>query len=188
MGNKAVISRDHILKTAYDLFRKGSSATLSIRSVASACGVSVGSIYNYFPTKADLVAETVGMFWRESLHREMFIAKSGENFVAFCERLLADLRRTLAEFRSEWIEKLTSLDTESLREVRKREEAAFLHIRKGLAYAIRNDKGIDPKALEEIGGADELATLVWRAMVSSLEHGDDSCKALFALMGKSLYS
>ncbi|MDO4442503.1 MAG: TetR/AcrR family transcriptional regulator [Slackia sp.] len=187
MGNKAVISREHILKTAYNLFRNDASATLSIRSVANACGVSVGSIYNYFPTKADLVAETIGMFWRESLHREMFIAASNEDFVAFCERLLEDLRKTLSAFRSEWIEKLTSLDTESLKEVRKREEAAFRHIRKGLAIAISNDRSIDAAALEAIGGTDKLATLVWGSMVASLEHGDDSCETLLALMRKALY-
>ncbi len=187
MGNKAVISREHILKTAYSLFKEDDSASLSIRRVASACGVSVGSIYNYFPTKADLVAETIGMFWRESLHQEMFIAASNENFVDFCERLLGDLRRTLAEFRSEWIEKLTSLDTESLREVRKREEAAFRHIRKGLAVAIRSDKTINLGALGGNDGADKLAALVWNSMVSSLEHGDNACETLFALMRAALY-
>ena len=172
MGNKAVISREHILKTAYSLFKEDDPASLSIRRVASACGVSVGSIYNYFPTKADLVAETIGMFWRESLHQEMFIAASNENFV---------------EFRSEWIEKLTSLDTESLREVRKREEAAFRHIRKGLAVAIRSDKAIDLGALGGNDGADKLAALVWNSMVSSLEHGDNACETLFALMRAALY-
>lgn len=187
MGNKAVISRQHILETAYNLFRSEETSTLSIRGVAAACGVSVGSIYNYFPTKSALVAEIVEMFWRESLHREMFIATSDENFVAFCERLLEDLRATLEVFRREWLAKLMALDSESLGEIRRREEAAFVHIRKGLAVVIRNDRDIKLDALDGVAGADELATLVWGSIVSSLEHGDESCKALFALMHKALY-
>lgn len=187
MGNKAVISKQRILETASSLFRQSGASTLSVRSVAAACGVSVGSIYNYFPTKADLVAEVVGAFWRESLHREMFIAASGENFVSFCERLLEDLRSTLEEFRRDLLAQLKALDTESLHEVRRREEAAFAHIRKGLVVAMKNDPGMH---LEAIGGeeaADRLAAVVWSSMVSSLERDDDSCTVLFALMRAALY-
>lgn len=187
MGNKAVISRQHILETAYDLFRTEEASSLSIRGVAAACGVSVGSIYNYFPTKSALVAEIVEMFWRESLHKEMFIAASDENFVAFCERLIEDLRATLEVFRRDLLTKLMALDTECVREIRRREEAAFVHIRRGLTVVIRNDKDIKLDVLGDEAGENELATLVWGSMVSSLERGDDSYKALFALLHEALY-
>ena len=42
---------------------------VSIRSVASACGVSVGSIYNYFDSKAELITATVESVWCEIFHR-----------------------------------------------------------------------------------------------------------------------
>ncbi len=187
MGNKAIISKQQILETAYDLFRAEDSHAISIRGVASACGVSVGSIYNYFPTKSALVAEIVGMFWEKSLHREMFIAESDENFVAFCERLMGDLEETLEEFRRDWLGKLMALDSDSVAEIRRREEAAFRHIRKGLALVISHDRDIKLDVLDEGAGPDELATLVWGSMVSSLEHGDESCKVLFTLMKTSLY-
>ncbi len=187
MGNKAVISKQHILETAYDLFRAEETSSLSIRGVAAACGVSVGSIYNYFPTKSALVAEIVEMFWRESLHKEMFIATSDENFVTFCERLLEDLRATLEIFHREWLSKLMALDTESVGEIRRREEAAFVHIRRGLTVVIRNDKDIKLDVIGGEEGIDRLATLVWSTIVTSLEHGDESYRALFALIHEALY-
>lgn len=190
MGNKATITRQRILEAAYAMVKDVGPANISIRRVAATCGVSVGSIYNYFPTKADLVAETIWLFWHESLHREMFIVGSDEDFVTFCERLMGDLKHTLEAFRRDWLSQLASLDAESRTEVRRREEAAFDHIRRGLAMAIDRDDKMNAEALRAIAGdaaAENLAALVWNTMISSLQHDDASCSALFALMRKALY-
>ena len=44
--NTIVTSKEDILKNSRELIREKGWAAVSIRSVASACGVSVGSIYN----------------------------------------------------------------------------------------------------------------------------------------------
>ena len=44
--NTIVTSKEEILKNSRELIREKGWAAVSIRSVASACGVSVGSIYN----------------------------------------------------------------------------------------------------------------------------------------------
>ena len=193
MGNKAVISKDLILEASYKLVLESGPANLSIRSVAKACGVSVGSIYNYYPTKAMLVADAVGMFWQTSLSKEMFVASSGEDFVTFCERLMHDLEHTIKAFRKSWLSELAALDSESRKEVRAWENAAFSHIKRGLAVAIKHDERINLDALSSCGiqqdnePAEELASLVWDVMVSSLQNNDAAYKPLFALMRTALY-
>ena len=57
--NTVVTSKEQILQTSRELIRQQGWSTVSIRSVAAACGVSVGSIYNYFDSKAELVGATV---------------------------------------------------------------------------------------------------------------------------------
>lgn len=57
--NTIVTSKEEILKTSRELIQRQGWSAVSIRSVASACGVSVGSIYNYFESKAELVGATV---------------------------------------------------------------------------------------------------------------------------------
>ena len=52
--NTVVTSREEILAASRELIRQKSLPALSVRSVASACGVSVGSIYNYFETKEEI--------------------------------------------------------------------------------------------------------------------------------------
>ena len=67
--NTVVTSKEEILKTSRELIRQKGWSAVSIRSVAAACGVSVGSIYNYFDSKAALVEATVESVWCEIFHR-----------------------------------------------------------------------------------------------------------------------
>ena len=67
--NTVITSKEEILKTSRKLIRQQGWSAINIRSVAAACGVSVGSIYNYFDSKAALVEATVKSVWREIFHR-----------------------------------------------------------------------------------------------------------------------
>ena len=46
--NTVVTSKEDILKVSRKLIQQQGWSAVNIRSVAAACGVSVGSIYNYF--------------------------------------------------------------------------------------------------------------------------------------------
>ena len=63
--NIVVTSKEDILKASRELIRQQGWSAINIRSVAAACGVSVGSIYNYFDSKAALVSATVESVWGE---------------------------------------------------------------------------------------------------------------------------
>ncbi|MFJ9565101.1 TetR/AcrR family transcriptional regulator [Streptomyces fuscichromogenes] len=49
--------REHILSAAARLFEQGGFAGTSTREIAAASGLTQGSIFHYFPTKADILAE-----------------------------------------------------------------------------------------------------------------------------------
>ena len=49
--NLNATSKANILKTSRELIQQNGWAGVNIRSVAAACGVSVGCIYNYFASK-----------------------------------------------------------------------------------------------------------------------------------------
>lgn len=55
--------RTTIVDTAYHYACEHGLSSLSIRTIAKECSVSVGSIYNYFPDKAALVTEVILKFW-----------------------------------------------------------------------------------------------------------------------------
>lgn len=70
-------------------------AAMNIRDVAKNCGVGVGTVYNYFPSKDALIAGFLVEDWKESLARIEAIA--GE--AATAEPVLAAVYRELNGFR-----------------------------------------------------------------------------------------
>ena len=66
--NHIITSREEILHISRNLIKEKGWAAVNIRSVASACNVSVGSIYNYFHSKSDLVGATIESVWCDIFH------------------------------------------------------------------------------------------------------------------------
>ena len=78
--NPNATSKANILKTSRELIQQNGWAGVNIRSVAAACGVSVGCIYNYFASKTELLSATVESIWSDIFHHP-------ENEVVFQDTL-----------------------------------------------------------------------------------------------------
>ena len=56
--------REELLKTARKQIAERGYANTTIRSVAAECGIAIGTVYNYFPSKDVLIATFVSEDWR----------------------------------------------------------------------------------------------------------------------------
>lgn len=66
--NNTATSKEEILRTSRKLIQENGWTGVNIRSVAAACGVSVGCIYNYFDSKTALVGAAVASVWGDIFH------------------------------------------------------------------------------------------------------------------------
>lgn len=73
--------KEAILDISRQLVREKGLGAVNIRTIAAACGVSVGSIYNYFCSKSDLVMATIESIWQDIFHD----SKQDSEFLDFTE-------------------------------------------------------------------------------------------------------
>lgn len=197
MANKPTITREAILDAAYARAKEDGVAALGVRTIANDCQVSVGTIYNYFPDKAELVTEVVGRFWRTAIERANAslrasapAAGDGEagapGVVDYCRSLYTSLTESLRSFKASWLREISSLDARTRQRTHAAEGACFKGIERQIEAVIDGDPRITTAAREQIDNH-ELAVYIWRAMFGAIKAGDGQADTLFALMELALY-
>lgn len=100
-----IIENPHqlILDTARKiLFDKGYSE-LSMRNVAKECGIAIGTIYNYFPTKRDLVVDMMSVYWREYFIVLEKLIKDDSSFFPKLQNIFKELEACIKTFKEVWL-------------------------------------------------------------------------------------
>lgn len=58
------VGRRNIESKLWDCGKKGIAA-VNMRTVASECGIALGSLYNYFSSKSELLSATIEAVWKD---------------------------------------------------------------------------------------------------------------------------
>ena len=183
---KQVIDREGLVSQAYAIASRDGISALSVRKVASACGIAVGSVYGYFPTKADLTAAVLTRFFEENLSEELCVVRPGERFTSYVRRFREALSSVRAQMSVDWfteMRRLPSAEHAALDAVR---APMLAHIERGLARVLDADEAVDRSRLVGPMSAEALCRYVLQAVFASLMAGGE-CETLFALLDAALY-
>ncbi len=158
-------TRELIAETARRLFVERGFDGVTVAEVARAADVSEKTVFNYFPTKEDLV------YWRlesfeENLLETIRERKAGESFLAAFGRFVLERRGLLAEEDPDAVERLAAL-TRMLSEspaLLARERQIFERYTTSLAALIAEETGADSDDIEPWVAANALMG-VHRALI-----------------------
>ena len=158
--NTVVTSKEDILKTSRELIQQRGWSAVNIRSVAIACGVSVGSIYNYFDSKAALICTTVESVWCEIFHRpeDSDVFQDTQACITWMyERMGYGCKQT------------------------------WQHILDGLCFVLKQDSRIRTDAFTEQFTAEKFADVLFSMMLSALMREDYDATAVLEIVRRTLY-
>ncbi len=70
--------KEKLLQEVETLLLEEGYAAVTIRKVAKRCGVGVGTVYNYFPSKDAMLAEYLLVDWRKAIAAIEVVTENGE--------------------------------------------------------------------------------------------------------------
>lgn len=184
--NTVVTSREKILQTSRELIQQQGWSAVSIRSVATACGVSVGSIYNYFDSKTELIAATVESVWCEIFHRPEDVAVFEDIQVCITwiyDRMAYGCKQYPGFFT------LHSLGflREEKSDGKRRMQQTWQHIVNGLCSVLKKDTKIRSDAFTEDFTPEKFADVLFSLMLSALLRQDYDPSAVLEIIRRTLY-
>ena len=185
--NTVVTSKEEILKTSRELIRQRGWSAVNIRSVAIACGVSVGSIYNYFHSKSDLAAASVESIWKDIFH----FSGSEPDFCDFtnCIRWVFDcMKKGEEKYPGFFTLHSMILLEEDRKNGQRLMHQAWGHIRDTLYTILMKDKKIHPKAFNEKLTREQFIDFIFSLILAALIRQDYDDSAILEIIKRSIYS
>ena len=94
--------RENILKESKKILKTEGYEKLTVRRVAKLCGVAVGTVYNYFPSKEMLTAGVMLDDWNRSLGDMRKAALAAPSPMKGLEEICTLIRRFVGEYTETW--------------------------------------------------------------------------------------
>ena len=184
--NTVVTSKEDILKASRRLIQQQGWSAVNIRSVAAACGVSVGSIYNYFDSKTALVSATVESVWGEIFHRPEngTVFQDTQACVTWMYRQMEQGSRQYPGFFT--LHSLGFMGKDKA-DGKQRMQQTWQHILDELSSVLRRDARIRAGAFTGQFTAERFADVLFSLMLSALLRQDYDPTALLEIIRRTLY-
>lgn len=92
-----------IIKNAKEILYKEGYCSLNIRKIAKRSQISVGTIYNYYPTKKDLVMEMMMEYWGTFFVELKKVIDSKDDFFMKLRKIFDELIEFVEIFKEIWL-------------------------------------------------------------------------------------
>lgn len=184
--NTIVTSREELLAASRKIVEEQGIQALNMRAVAAAANVAVGSVYNYFPSKAELVSATVGDIWRDVFHAAGDCAGFSD-FASCVEWLFRSIRTGAGKYPGFLSAHMTGFAAQDREKARRQMDRAFGHIRSNLEQVLARDTSVRADAFGAELSREAFVKFVFANLLTCLSQEEESIQILMAVIRRVLY-
>ncbi|MBQ8624951.1 MAG: TetR/AcrR family transcriptional regulator [Agathobacter sp.] len=172
--NKRVTTTDKILEQALLIAKKEGVDKLSIRKLASACGIAIGSVYNYYPDKDTLVTAVAEEFWNNIFADQDKLYRSQMGFTRFLEQYYSYLYAKMAPYDRSWVRDLEG-------------KIPMDETMKLFQKILMDDTRVNPSIWNMEFQPDNFCQYVFKNIMALLQSGERNCRFFIYLLDNLLY-
>ena len=183
--NPAVTSKEQILSVCRAIIAEEGVSALNMRAVAERCHVALGSLYNYFPSKDDLLTAAVESVW-EDIFREVQ-PEPGMGFAAYILWLSDTLRGGAGPYGGFLTAHALSLSGGAKDRARGMMAKYLSRLRRELLDVLARDAQVRTGAFGKDLREDEFVDFVLSSLLAQLTRESDSCAVLAEMIRRTLY-
>lgn len=176
--------KEIILASAKDISLEHSINEINIRKVAKKSNISIGTVYNYFPTKADLLVAVIEDFWKEAFTKIDIRALGDKSFYEKIEEIYDSLYSYLYNFKENWLEQISLLNAQEKEVGRKRQEEYFARIRTIIISLMDSDKSIGKHIWSSSITKEKTAQFIFDNMLLNLKKGESNFEFFIEILKK----
>lgn len=184
--NKSVTSREAILNVSKEMAAAQGMQAINMRSVAKQCGVAVGSVYNYFPSKTDLMIATIDAIWREIIHG-ITDDNTSAGFLDNVEKLFYGVKSGGEKYPFFFSIHSMSVAKSGKDKGRETMNQYFTSVKSDLLLSLQKDRRVNQEFFSERCSRTDFIEFVFSNLISLLIREQDSCEVLLEIIKGAIY-
>lgn len=175
--NKPAITADEILKISKKHILENGFSSFNVRAITKECGISIGTLYNYFSSKNDLLIATVESIWQE-IFQPLSNLNEFERFVDVVECMYQNIEEGNHKYSG-----FFSLHNLNFASAGKKEgidtmNNYFSILKNDLLLVLKNDQQVNRKMFSPEFPEETFVDYIFGLLISSLLKREDSSKLL----------
>jgi len=184
--NTQVTSHEAILSQCRQLVMENGIAGVDMRSVASSCGIALGSLYNYFPSKSALIAATVESVWTDIFYGSKQPGPF-ESFIEAVQWVYQSLHYGSLTYPGFFTLHSLSFANQDKQSARQLMQQHFANIKRDLLDALNQDTHVKADAFDAHFTPQGLVNLTFYEVIAAILQEEGDISTLHGLLQRALY-
>lgn len=178
-------SREEIMRVSRKIVSEKGLPALNMRALAKECGIALGTLYNYYSDKDELVVAAIESVWQDILEKSS--PDSGVSFSQYVTHIYARILSGLKYYPDFFAAHSISVAGSAKGKARGMMERCFGKIRSELHEALREDKNVDRSIFSETFREEDLIEHILDTITISIINGKPDCATLTEILDRLLY-
>lgn len=184
--NTVVTSKEEILCISIKLIQKQGWQALNIRTLAKECHISVGSIYNYFHNKSDLIAATVERVWHDIFHFSENTADF-KDFVHCVEWIFKSLKQGEEKYPGFFAFHSMIFMEEDKANGQKLMAESWQHMRDCLYQILIHDSNVRMEVFDHTFTPEKFVEILFSLILAAMVRHDYDCSGIIGMIRRTIY-
>ena len=178
-------SRGEIMRVSRKIVSEKGLPALNMRTLAKECGIALGTLYNYYSDKDELVVAAIESVWQDILEKRA--PDSGVRFSQYVTQIYARILSGLTDYPDFFAAHSISVAGSAKGKARGTMERCFGKIRGELHAALLADKNVDRSIFSETFREEDLIEHILDTITISIINGKPDCATLTEILDRLLY-
>ena len=160
-------------------------STLNMREVAARCQVALGSIYNYFPSKNELLIAAIASVWQDILWMGQD-EEQGGSFPEYVQWLFQRVKSGTERYPRFFASHSILFAAQEKQGARHAMDAYFTHMKKELLDHLNKDPAVRANAFSQEFRPEEFVEFVLSNLLALLTRQEQDCHVLLEVIRRTL--
>ncbi|MGN0204617.1 MAG: TetR/AcrR family transcriptional regulator [Coprococcus sp.] len=184
--NVNATSKEDIMRVCRQIAARQGLSALNMRAVARECHIALGTLYNYYSDKDELLIAAVESVWKDIFHMDG-ICEKALSFSDYVCDIFNCMQKGAAEYPNFLSGHSISIAKSRRGEAKSTMEQYFEHMKSGMLAVLRSDQAVDHTVFSQDFTESDFIDFVLDNLLLFLIKQKNSCTLLVELVRRIIY-